>query len=156
MPLPKVFLGRMGDARSTWSEDFRPVAGGSCTRLIGRRREREALGALVDTVRAGESRALVVSGEPGVGKTALLDWLVDETSGVRIVRATGVQAEMDLPFAALHQLLAPVLDRLDRLPAPQRDALRTCFGISPGRLRTASSEAWPSWACLPTSPRNSR
>ncbi|WP_338145842.1 ATP-binding protein [Streptomyces scabichelini] len=110
----------------------------SCTRLIGRRREREALGALVDAVRAGESRALVVSGEPGVGKTALLDWLVDETSGadetsgVRIVRATGVQAEIDLPFAALHQLLAPMLDRLDRLPAPQRDALRTFFGISPG------------------------
>ncbi|MFI1358424.1 AAA family ATPase [Streptomyces sp. NPDC020898] len=123
----------MGDARSTWSGDFRPVAGGSCTRLIGRRHEREALGALVDAVRAGESRALVVSGEPGVGKTALLDWLVDETSGVRVVRATGVQAEMDLPFAALHQLLAPTLDRLDRLPAPQRDALRTFFGISPGK-----------------------
>ncbi|WP_344389425.1 ATP-binding protein [Streptomyces vastus] len=83
---------------------------------MGRRREREALSALVDTVRAGESRALVVTGESGVGKTALLDWLVAETSGVRIVRATGVQAEMDLPFAALHQLLAPMLDRLNRPP----------------------------------------
>ncbi len=123
----------MGDARSTSSGDFRPAEGGSCTRLIGRHREREALKALVDAVRAGESQALVVSGEPGVGKTALLDWLVDETSGVRIVRATGVQAEMDLPFAALQQLLAPMLDRLDRLPVPQRDALRTFFGISPGK-----------------------
>ncbi|MEU9329944.1 AAA family ATPase [Streptomyces canus] len=123
----------MGDARSTSSGDFRPATGGSCTRLIGRRREREALNALVNAVRSGESRALVVSGEPGVGKTALLDWLVDEASGVRIVRATGVQAEMDLPFAALHQLLAPMLDRLDHLPVPQRDALRTFFGISPGK-----------------------
>lgn len=75
----------------------------------------------------------MVSGEPGVGKTALLDWLAEETSGVRVARATGVQAEMDLPFAALHQLLAPMLDRLERLPAPQRDALRTFFGISPGK-----------------------
>ncbi|WP_461069963.1 ATP-binding protein [Streptomyces pseudoechinosporeus] len=122
----------MGDA-STSSGDFRPAVGGIGTRLIGRCREREVLGALVGAVRAGESRALVVSGEAGVGKTALLDWLVDETSGVRILRATGVQAEMDLPFAALHQLLAPMLDRLDRLPAPQRDALRTFFGISPGK-----------------------
>ncbi|MEU0190978.1 AAA family ATPase [Streptomyces afghaniensis] len=123
----------MGDARSTSSGDFRPATGGSRTRLIGRRCERETLNALVDAVRSGESRALVVSGEPGVGKTALLDWLVDETSGVRIVRATGVQAEMDLPFAALHQLLAPMLDQLDRLPVPQRDALRTFFGIGLGK-----------------------
>ncbi|MFF3380506.1 AAA family ATPase [Streptomyces sp. NPDC002680] len=130
--LGQGMLGGVGDA-STTSGDFRPVLGRSCTRLIGRRRERTDLRALVDAVREGKSRALVVSGEPGVGKTALLDWLVDETSGVRIVRATGVQAEMDLPFAALHQLLAPMLDRLDRLPAPQRDALRTFFGISPGK-----------------------
>ncbi|WP_079163257.1 ATP-binding protein [Streptomyces canus] len=125
-------LAGVGDA-STTSEDFRRALGRSGARLIGRRRERKALRALVDAVRAGKSRALVVSGEPGIGKTALLDWLVDETSGVRIVRATGVQAEMDLPFAALHQLLTPMLDRLDHLPAPQRDALRTFFGISPGK-----------------------
>lgn len=88
---------------------------------------------LINALRAGESRALVVSGEPGVGKTALLEWMVDEASGFRVARASGVQAEMELPFAGLHQLLAPMLDRLERLPAPQRDALRTSFGISPGR-----------------------
>jgi DNA-binding CsgD family transcriptional regulator len=106
---------------------------GRAVELIGRRREREVLGDLIDAVRAGESRALVVTGEPGVGKTALLEWMVDEASGFRVARAAGVQAEMELPFAGLHQLLAPMLDRLEGLPAPQRDALRTWFGISPGR-----------------------
>ena len=87
---------------------------------------------LVGAVRAGESRALVVRGEPGVGKTALLDYLVEQAAGCRVARAVGVQSEMELAFAALHQLLAPMLDRLERLPVPQRDALRTAFGVSPG------------------------
>ena len=83
-------------------------------------------------VRAGQGRALVLRGEPGVGKTALLDYMVEHASDCRIARAAGVQAEMELAFAALHQLLAPMLDRLDRLPSPQRDALRIAFGVSPG------------------------
>ena len=87
---------------------------------------------LIEAVRAGESRALVVRGEPGVGKTALLEYLVEQASGCRVVRAAGVQSEMELAFAGLHQLLAPMLDRLERLPVPQRDALRTAFGVSPG------------------------
>ena len=74
----------------------------------------------------------MVRGEPGVGKTALLDYLVEQASGCRVVRAAGVQSEMELAFAGLHQLLAPMLDRLERLPVPQRDALRTAFGVSPG------------------------
>jgi DNA-binding CsgD family transcriptional regulator len=86
----------------------------------------------VDAVRAGESRALVVHGEPGVGKTALLEYLVEQATGCRVLRAHGVQAEMELAFAGLHQLLAPMLDRLEALPAPQRDALSTAFGLSPG------------------------
>jgi DNA-binding CsgD family transcriptional regulator len=90
------------------------------------------LDGLIDAVRAGESRALVVRGEPGVGKTALLEYLVEQASGCRVTRAAGVQAEMELAFAGLHQLLAPMLDRLERLPAPQRDALRTAFGFSAG------------------------
>src|ERR1700694_3784927 len=98
----------------------------------GRRREREVLDRLIEAVRAGESRALVVRGEPGVGKTALLEYLVEQASGCRVVRAAGVQSEMELAFAGLHQLLSPMLDRLDRLPVPQRDALRTAFGLSPG------------------------
>jgi len=87
---------------------------------------------LIEAVRAGESRVLVVRGEPGVGKTALLEYLVEQASGCRVERAAGVQSEMELAFAASHQLLAPMLDRLDRLPGPQSDALRTAFGISPG------------------------
>jgi DNA-binding CsgD family transcriptional regulator len=101
--------------------------------LTGRHREIDALDELIEAVRTGESRALVVRGEPGVGKTALLDYVVEHASDCRIERATGVQSEMELAFAALHQLTAPMLDRLERLPPPQRDALRTAFGVSPGR-----------------------
>jgi DNA-binding CsgD family transcriptional regulator len=100
--------------------------------LRGRRGEREALEELIDAVRGGESRALVVRGEPGVGKTALLEYVIERASDCRLVRATGVQSEMELAFAGLHQLLAPMLDHLERLPAPQREALRTAFGFSPG------------------------
>jgi DNA-binding CsgD family transcriptional regulator len=105
---------------------------GRATGLTGRRRERDVLDQLAGAVRAGESRALVVVGEPGAGKTALLDYLAAQASGGRIVRAAGIQSEMELAFAALHQLCAPMLDRLDHLPAPQRDALRTAFGVSAG------------------------
>jgi len=87
---------------------------------------------LVEAVRAGESRALVVAGEPGVGKSALLDYVSGQASGCRVARAGGVQSEMELAFAGLHQLCAPMLNRLDRLPGPQRDALRTAFGLSAG------------------------
>jgi DNA-binding CsgD family transcriptional regulator len=102
------------------------------TELTGRRAECGVLGRLVAAVRAGESRALVVHGEPGVGKTALLEYLAGQASGCRVVRAGGVQSEMELAFAVLHQLCAPMLGRLERLPAPQRDALRTAFGLSAG------------------------
>ncbi len=86
----------------------------------------------VEAVCAGEGRALVLRGEPGAGKTALLEYLVEQAASCRVVRAAGVQSEMELAFAGLHQLLAPMLDRLERLPVPQRDALRTAFGLSPG------------------------
>jgi DNA-binding CsgD family transcriptional regulator/tetratricopeptide (TPR) repeat protein len=87
---------------------------------------------VLEALRAGESPVLVVRGEPGVGKTALLDYLVERASWCRVVRAVGIEAEMELAYAALHQLCAPMLDRLDRLPAPQRDALGTAFGLSAG------------------------
>src|SRR5882672_1633963 len=105
---------------------------GRAAGLQGRRGECGLLDRLLAAVRAGESRALVVRGEPGVGKTALLDYMVERASGCRVARAAGVQSEMELAFAGLHQLCAPMLDRLERLPAPQRDALRTAFGVSPG------------------------
>ena len=100
--------------------------------LLGRQRECEVLDRLLEAVRAGESRALVVRGEPGVGKTALLQYLVGQASGCRMAYATGIESEMELAFAGLHQLCMPVLDRLERLPQPQRDALTTAFGISAG------------------------
>jgi DNA-binding CsgD family transcriptional regulator len=87
---------------------------------------------LVGAVRAGASRALVISGEAGIGKTALLDYVAAQAPGARVVRAAGVQSEMELAFAGLQQLCAPLLDHLDRLPEPQRDALRTAFGVSAG------------------------
>ena len=100
--------------------------------LLGRSSECDTLDRLVATVRAGQSAVLVVRGEAGVGKSALLASLIERASGCRIVRAAGVESEMELPFAGLHQLCGPMLDRLDRLPAPQRDALATAFGLSAG------------------------
>jgi hypothetical protein len=82
-------------------------------------------------------------GEPGVGKTALLEYLVKRAAGCRVARAAGVQAEMELAFVGLHQLLAPMMDRLERLPDPQRDALRTAFGLSAGPAPDRFSSAWP-------------
>jgi DNA-binding CsgD family transcriptional regulator len=100
--------------------------------LVGRHRECATLDRLIEAVCAGESRALVVSGEAGVGKTALLDYLAGQASGCRVEHAVGVQSEMELPFAALHQLCAPMLDKLQVLPEPQRDALEIAFGMSSG------------------------
>src|SRR2546423_6416700 len=101
--------------------------------LLGRRKERETLDGVLEAVRGGESAVLVVSGDPGVGKTALLDYAVESASSFRVVRAVGVESEMELTFAALQQLCAPLLDRLDRLPGPQHDALGVAFGLSAGR-----------------------
>jgi DNA-binding CsgD family transcriptional regulator len=100
--------------------------------LIGRPAECGVLDRLARSVRGGASRALVLHGEPGVGKTALLDYLAGQAPGCRVARSAGTQSEMELAFAGLHQLCAPMLAHLDALPAPQRDALRIAFGISAG------------------------
>ena len=100
--------------------------------LTDRRAERGVLDGLVQAVRAGESRVLVLHGEAGVGKTALLQYLADRASRCRVLRVVGVQSEMELAFAGLHQLCAPLLDRLGVLPGPQQEALRTAFGMSEG------------------------
>src|SRR3954452_22523551 len=104
----------------------------SSSGLIGRARERDALERLVAGVRAGQSRVLVLRGEAGVGKTALLRHLSAAAKGCRIARAAGVESEMELAFAGLHALCAPMLGRLGHLPRPQRDALNTAFGLSAG------------------------
>jgi DNA-binding CsgD family transcriptional regulator len=100
--------------------------------LLGRAEECALLDDLLDDIRRGTSRSLVLRGEPGIGKTALLEYLVDAASDLTVVRAAGVESEMELAFAGLHQLCAPLLDRLERLPGPQRDALRVVFGLVAG------------------------
>jgi AAA ATPase-like protein len=107
---------------------------GRATGLTDRRRECDTLDGLLEAVRAGQSRALVLRGDPGVGKTVLLEYLAGRASGegCRVGRVVGVQSEMELVFAGLHQLCAPVLGRAERLPVPQRQALRTAFGLAVG------------------------
>src|SRR2546421_1592579 len=92
--------------------------------------ERSALDRLLDVVRGGESRVLVVRGEAGVGKSALLDHLAERASGCRVARAVGNEYEMELAYAGLHQLCAPMLELRERLPARQREALETAFGLA--------------------------
>ena len=105
---------------------------GRQTNLRGRARECAALDGLLSDVRAGQSRSLVVRGEAGIGKTALLEYLVASASDLTVVRTAGVESDMELAYASLHQLCVPLLDRLDRLPAPQRQALEIVFGLSAG------------------------
>src|SRR5215472_4324603 len=100
--------------------------------LLDRLTERAALARLLEAVRAGQSGVLVVRGEPGVGKTALLDDATESAADLRIARVAGVESEMELAFAALQQLCAPMLDGLERLPGPQRDALGVAFGLRAG------------------------
>ena len=100
--------------------------------LIGRREECARLDRLIADARDGISAAVAVRGEAGVGKTALLDYVLGHAAGCRVVRSSGVESEMELPFAALHQLCAPFLEQLERLPRPQGDALATTFGLRPG------------------------
>ncbi|HEY6396017.1 MAG TPA: AAA family ATPase [Solirubrobacteraceae bacterium] len=100
--------------------------------LLGRFDERAVLDGLLEAIRGGESRSLVLRGEAGIGKTALLDYLVGGASDLTVVRAVGVESEMELAYASLHQLCAQLPDRFESLPAPQRDALRVAFGLTAG------------------------
>ena len=102
------------------------------TPLIGREAEEAVMRSLLDAVRAGESRAQVVRGEAGMGKTVLLEQATESAADLRVLRAAGVESEMELPFAGLHQLCRPVLDGLERLPDPQREALQVAFGLREG------------------------
>jgi DNA-binding CsgD family transcriptional regulator len=106
------------------SERSEPLAGRAA--LVAR------LDRLLADARAGQSAVLVLRGEPGIGKTALLGYAAESAGGFQVARAAGVESEMELPFAGLHQLCGPMLGGLARLPSPQRDALGTAFGVSPG------------------------
>ncbi|WP_433299460.1 AAA family ATPase [Pseudonocardia sp. CA-142604] len=100
--------------------------------LYGRRSECDRLERMLAEIRTGRSQVLVLRGDAGIGKTALLDHMSRHASGCRVARVTGVESEMELAFAGLHQLCAPFLDRLGRLPPPQRDALSMVFGLREG------------------------
>ena len=100
--------------------------------FLGRTRERERLDAMLAQARDGQSAVLVIRGEPGIGKTALLRYAARQASGLRIAEVEGVQAEMELPFAGIHRLCAPMLDGLEVLAEPQQNALRVALGLSSG------------------------
>src|ERR1700719_2660822 len=100
--------------------------------LLDRLPERAALSQLLNAARAGRSGVLVMRGEPGIGKTALLEYAIGSAAGLRVARVAGVESEMELAFAALQQLCAPILDKLEGLPDPQREALGVAFGLNTG------------------------
>src|SRR5215217_2745518 len=112
--------------------ETRHTAPGGQSTLRGRTGECALLDGFVEAIRRGEGRSLVVRGEAGIGKTALLEYLVRSASDFTVLRAVGVESEMELPYAGLHQLCASLLDRLDRLPTPQRQALEIAYGLSAG------------------------
>src|SRR3954447_1398032 len=115
-----------------------PMAGGGLApdglMLRGRQHECAVLDRLLEGARVGRSGVLVLRGRTGIGKTALLEYAIGSAADLRVVRAVGVESEVELAFAALHQLCAPLLDGLERLPGPQRDALRTTFALSEGAV----------------------
>jgi hypothetical protein len=100
--------------------------------LVGRADECRQIGRLLESARSGHSAVLVVRGEPGIGKSALLEYAIASASGFRVARATGVESEMELPFAGLHQLCVSMRARLALLPDPQREAMTTAFGLANG------------------------
>src|ERR1700750_778086 len=102
--------------------------------FVGRTSERDVLDGLLARVREGESEVLVIRGEAGIGQTAMLRYTARKASGFRVAEVSGVEAEMELPFAATHQLCATMLDRLDALPGPQQDALRVALGLAAGEV----------------------
>ncbi len=101
-------------------------------RLYGRQAECETLAGLVNGVKRGESAVLVVRGEAGTGKTALLDYAAGLATGLRVGRAARAEPEAELAYSGLHQLCAPLLGQLQHLPGPQCDALRIVFGMAAG------------------------
>ena len=98
--------------------------------IVGRQAEREKIKSLIADAREGKSGVLVVRGEAGIGKTALLAFAEEESGEMDVLRSTGVQSESEIPFAALHQLVRPYLTLIDGLPEPQAAALRGAFGLT--------------------------
>src|ERR1700733_15457085 len=115
-------------AKDVWREE--PLM--AAATLVGRSAEYATLDRLLGETRDGASRALVLRGDPGVGKSVLLDYAAAAAAGFLVIRVTGIESEMEFAFAALQQACTPLLKHLGRLPGPQADALRTAFGLSHG------------------------
>src|SRR5215469_9872837 len=124
-------VGRMGRVNGQLGPT-NPSGSGKLPSLCGRCRECTVLDELLEQLRRGRSTVLVMRGEAGVGKTALLEYVADRARGCRLARVTGVESEVELDFAGLHQLCAPMLSRAECLPVPQREALRIAFGLAEG------------------------
>ncbi len=112
-------------------------------RLLGRQAECEALDRLVTDALAGRSRVVVLRGEAGVGKSALLGYLSERVAGWHVARAVGVESEMELAYSGLHQLCGPMLDHLDRLPDPAAGSARD--GVRPERRSCRRTGSWSGW-----------
>jgi predicted ATPase len=110
------------------------MTAGGAPEFLGRTSERELLDRLITNVRGGQSAVLVIRGEAGIGKTALLQYATRQASDLRVEQVTGVEDEMELPYAGIHQLCAPMLPRLDALPQPQQDGLRVALGLTSGQV----------------------
>ncbi len=123
----------LGENMSGASSALGPVTRLQGSQLVGRRRERELLDRVLEAAGGGDGGVLVVHGEAGVGKTALLEYAVEQAGAFRVLRTGGAEGEMELPFAALQQLCSPILELNERLPAPQREALAVALGLSAGR-----------------------
>jgi predicted ATPase len=120
-----------------------PPAAGGPSRLLGRDRESEALTHLLDEARRGSGGALVLRGESGIGKSALLQQALDHAEGFSVLRVEGSEFETDLAFAALHQLCLPLIGGIAQLPGAQRTALEAALALSDEARRTASARPWP-------------
>ena len=124
--------------------------------LLGRESECEAIDRLLDAARDSRSGVLVLRGDAGIGKTALLEHALAHADGMRVLTGAGVEAESELPFAGLHQLLWPILDRAGELPDVQSAALRGAFGLSAERVEDRFLVSVAVWACSPRPPTRSR
>lgn len=119
--------GRPAEATTVLS-----VTAGRAPSFRGRARERAVLDGMLESIRNGESAVLVLRGEAGIGKTSLIQHCARQASGCRVIQIVGVESELEMPFAALHQLCGPILDHLDALPKPQQHAMGVAFGIEAG------------------------
>ena len=123
--------------------------------FVGRERERARIDRLLQEARAGTSGALLLHGEAGIGKTALMRWAIGQATGLRVLRARGIETESDIPFAGLAELVTPLLDRLDDIPEVQASALRgalasssTSWPVTPGAIERACTLVRQSASCV--------